>query len=513
MIEEKVKGEMKLPANSVVKFNPNDGTISVEEKKEREKKSTKLDDEALDIWQKGAQDDSANNKAVYIYKKHETAINGVDKEKFLVEPLSTFKNTDIECWLADRAEGGFTYHCLVKTTAGRQLMDFPLRIFYFSNDGIKFGEIDEKLDRGFNRKLGVGNDFGLFPRNGRRSVEGASVNDVSGAIQSAVKLGMEAAKEKDNGNDKTVELIDKLTSVVVEQKKIDSQDKASEANSVAGIITALSGVLAPIITQPKQDNTNQIMEVVREISRESASAIKELGKMITETNQRMMEMQMKVSEERSRDKLDMMEKQRELIEKISQNKGSDESIIKSVQTTNAIQAMAMTSAMEIMQKSMKVYQEVAEMKNGNNNVEETTMLERIVEKAPEIIEAGTRAFQSMSMKMPAPVARTAIQKRENVTDRLQVEEEEGGDEELNNKFRAEVNKIVGALIEKIQQSKNDEQIADELLQAFDLGILKQIVSEKEKMSGYLDKKYFSPLMKYSRIIEKVVGKLEERLPV
>lgn len=464
MAGDNVDKEMTLPKGSVVKLGQ-DGAVTVETKGDRksskEAEQEKRDKELLSAWASVAGQPEIL-KHISIYQRLE-GTDGFGNNEALVMtlPFSDFMDesgntkADLEEWLKERVEKG-SYVCRLKVN-NRVAKNMPFYNYTFISDG----KIWKKNKREMNATEEDSDDSGMVAK-GRFRGHGFNPSDIARSIESAVKVGLDA-KDEDVGEKSN--LVKDLTNVIIERDRNKAPD-----TTMPIILDIVKNAM-----QPKNDNTTieamkMVMESVKDLGRGMESAVKDLGKMIVDTNQKMTEMQIRTIEERSKEKIEAMKMMQDINDKIlqHQNKGGNnieqmndliKPLIETFKVVSGVQADAMTSVVNMVKSSLSLAADLKVLSHGEPE-EKETIGEKLLSG---VLEVGGRVVDGLMAKQ---------QLKENVLPPVQMEDAMDSEGQF-------VNMIIEDMLKGINSKNSNEVIID--------GIITTHSKDMDKIKEMMDK--------------------------
>lgn len=518
VIDQKIKGEMNLedvlpgkPKGSVVRVEP-DGSITVTSKEEKRRKKDVEDEQEFINILKTWSNNVEHLSEIWFYQWLNTPVGGVPKTFVGSAPLRTFFDEngeqieDIERWLSQRAEGGFTYLCYLYVD-GKIIKDVPMRKYYFKEDGFLFKEND-----------------GFWSNNsmdGKKNKE-SDTEVILHHVDRTNKMIMDIADKKDTTDPNVVK---SLTDALIAK----DGGKNNDSGMIPALISGFTSIIGAITSKPVEKNDNSLfLEMFRSVS----DGMKEMGKgtneSINKILQMMLEMQTKSIEIRSNDKIetiklmqDMQDKMLLVVKEIKE-KGSEgagiagldnvnkflEQALRTQNLTSGFNAQLMGGLMNSFKDTIEVMRNLHSIKGNNNeedNEEKETVLEKIWDKGPEYLKAGAEFFKTMTTN-PAQTS-TSI----NL---------EGDKQVVNNPIKNEMtekellNDIIEDIVSYIDDQKANEEIADNILELYGgyVSKLKNILNkDKSETKGMLSSGNIIKVASNYDVMEKILGLIRKNL--
>lgn len=491
-VDNQIKGEVGLedilgskPSGSVVKVKA-DGTVEISSKEGKKKKrDVEVEqefDNILKTWAKNVEQVAE----VWFYQCLRSSSFGVPQTFVGVEPLGTFFNEDgeevenMERWLAQRAEGGYAYTCQLRVN-GSIVSKQPQRKYYYKEDGEIFRELG-----GFwgNNEMDVRDN----KKNKNNDTE-AILNHVDKTNRIIMDMADNNKKESTNPD-----VIQSLVNAVVA--------KENKGNSNDGIIPALmsgfTAIIQAVATKP-QDNNNSnfnvemfksLSESMKESGRNTSESINKISQVILDMNSKMLEIQMKSMELRSNDKVETMKMMAEMQEKMlllikeMKEKGNDNSMaggldhvnkfldqaLKTQGLMSGFNAQLMGGMMNSFKDSVAVMKDLKDLRGDGEGEEKEseTVLDKIISKAPEYMEAGAKFIGSMRNSNQFPINNDNISGH-NINEKEKVVSDENIQDVPKNSEITEkelLNDIIEDIAGYLDDKKSHEEIADSIIDLY-----------------------------------------------
>lgn len=499
-------GEITLPSMHIPKKPDEQGNISIsfktpeddtKTKKRRDKESERSAVE--EIWDKAKESD-VDDKAVIFEKVIDNPKTSADVSFFRREPLRTFIDQDMRVWLANRAEGGFTYKATICNMNGKYLREYPPKFYHFDTDGdmyleeqdekeSKFGSVRGKKGRGFvNESLIVGGGSGsdIEPQEMLRT------------ISQAVDKGIEVAKKDGNNNQDTV------NSIIEIAKVLKAEPPAKQDNT--GIITAILSIVPAVMEKfkPVEKNDDKIYtmmmemqkgtnDMMRELQRGNVDAVNKLSDMMAKNNEML-------SKEIAKTKEDMLA----LINTKNNPAFNIAEIITPIIETNKLTNALQMQAFGGLTQMLKMVVEMKDLsKQENEETEEKPMAAMIMDSASGLLRTGVECFKAMSVGMPKAAQGELVSQKTKTESGEKVETHEDG---------VDINEIIGDILEGVEASKNPIEIADRIIGTYEKQDLAEILGQNpDQLISKVSAENLVALGTHSAVVNQVVEEIKKKL--
>ena len=524
-VDNQIKGEVGLedilgskPSGSVVKVNA-DGTVEISSKEGKKKKRDieveQEFDNILKTWAKNVEQVAE----IWFHQCLRSSSFGVTQTWVGTEPLKTFFDEDgeeienMERWLGQRAEGGYAYTCQLRIN-GKVVPKQPERKYYYKEDGEIFRELD-----GFwgNNEMDV--------RDNKKN-KGSDTEAILSHVDRTNKMLLDMSDNKKESSDPSI--VQSLA-----QALVSKNDNKSGNNDMLGLMSimmqenakTLQVTLQAIATKPtEQKNDNglflemfrSVSEGMKDMGKGTNDSINKISQMMLDMNRMMLEMQTKSMELRSNDKIETMKMMAEMQEKmllvvkemqVGKNPndaiGFDtvnkilEQAFKTQTLTSGFNTQLMGSLMKSFTDTIGVMKELNNLKGGEDveEKESETVLDKIISKAPQYMEAGAKLFGSMRNSNQFPINNDNISGH-NINEKEKVVSGENiQDVPKNNEITEKelLNDIIEDIAGYLDDKKSHEEIADSVIDLYG--------AYKDKLISILakDKKELMPMISAGNI--------------
>ncbi|MCR4334901.1 MAG: hypothetical protein NUV47_04225 [Patescibacteria group bacterium] len=497
-VDSQIKGEVGLedvlsskPPGSVVKVNT-DGTVEISSKEGKKKKRDieveQEFDNILKTWSKNVEQVSE----IWFHQCLRSSSFGVTQTLVGTEPLKTFFDEDgeeienMERWLGQRAEGGYAYTCQLRIN-GKVVPKQPERKYYYKEDGEIFRELG-----GFwgNNEMDV--------RDNKKN-KGSDTEAILSHVDRTNKMLLDMSDNKKETSDPSI--VQSLT-----QALVSKNDNKGGNNDMLGLMSimmqenakTLQVTLQAIANKPtEQKNDNglflemfrSVSEGMKEMGRGTNESINKISQMMMDMNRIMLEMQTKSIELRSNDKLETMKMMAEMQEKMllvvkeMKEKGNDNSMaggldhvnkfldqaLKTQGLMSGFNAQLMGGMMNSFKDSVAVMKDLKDLR-GDGEAEEKeseTVLDKIISKAPEYMEAGAKLFGSMRNSNQFPINDNIsghnINEKEKVVSGENIQDVPKNSEITEKEL---LNDIIEDIAGYLDDNKSHEEIADSIIDLY-----------------------------------------------
>lgn len=534
-VDNKIKGEVGLDEalgikgkGSVIEVDPNTGKVTVSQKEEkRRKKDVEIEkehDEICKIWAK----DIGQNAEIWFYQCLRTSASGVSQVLVLIEPLSTFFDEkgdsieDIERWFSYRAEGRYAYTCQLRIN-GKPPVNQPVRKYYYKENGEIYNEIG-----------GFGEDNSMDKKG-----KGSDTEAILHHVDRTNKLIMDIADKKESTDPSVVQ---SLASALVAK----GGEKSSDNGIIPALMSGFTSIIQAVASKPveqKNDNTlfiemfRSVSEGMKEMGRGTNESINKISQMMLDMNRMMLEIQTKSMEARSNDKLETMKMMGEMQEKMlsvikeiqvgknpSDTTGFDtvnkilEQAFKTQTLTSGFNTQLMGSLMKSFTDTIGVMKELNNLKGGEDveEKESETVLEKIINKAPEYMEAGAKFIGSMRNGNQFPINNDNISGH-NINEKERVVASENIQDVPRNDEMTEqelLNDIIEDIVGYLEDKKSHEEIAGEIVGLYS-GYKDKLISilnkNKDELMAILNKENLNSIIRNFGVMKSILGLIKKKL--
>ena len=527
-VDNQIKGEVGLedilsnkPPGSIVKVNT-DGTVEITSKEGKKKKRDieveQEFDNILKTWSKNVEQVAE----IWFYQCLRSSSFGVTQTLAGTEPLQTFFDEDgeeienMERWLGQRAEGGYAYTCQLRIN-GKVVSKQPERKYYYKEDGEIFRELD-----GFwgNNEMDVRNKKGK--------------NNDTEAILSHVdktnRIIMDIAENKKESVDPNV-VQSLVSAVIAKDTKKDNNDGIVPA--LMSGFTAIIQAVASKPTEQKNDNGlflemfHSVSEGIKEMGRGTNESINKISQMMLDTNNKMIEMQMKSMELRNSDKVEMMK----MMAEIMKEKGGDNSAIGGLDHVNkfldqalktqglmsGFNAQLMGGMMNSFKDSVAVMKDLKDLRGDGEGEEKEseTVLDKIISKAPAYMEAGAKFIGSMRGSNQFPINNNIsdndISEKENSVVNENIQDVPRNDEMTEKEL---LNDIIEDIIGYLEDKKPHEEIASEIVNLYSHykdKLISILNKNKDELMAILNEENLNHIIKNFGVMKSILGLIKKKL--
>lgn len=541
-VDSQIKGEVGLedilgskPSGSVVKVNA-DGTVEISSKEGKKKKRDieveQEFDNILKTWSKNVEQVSE----IWFHQCLRSSSFGVTQTLVGTEPLKTFFDEDgeeienMERWLGQRAEGGYAYTCQLRIN-GKVVPKQPERKYYYKEDGEIFRELD-----GFwgNNEMDV--------RDNKKN-KNSDTEAILSHVDRTNKMLLDISDNNNKKESNDPSIVQSLVSAVIA--------KENKGNSNDGIVPALmsgfTAIIQAVASKPveqKNDNSlflamfQTVSEGMKEMGRGTNESINKISQMMMDMNRIMLEMQTKSMELRNNDKVETMRMMSEMQEKMllvvkeMKEKGNDGAGVAGLGHVNKFLEQALTTQnlmsgfnTQLMGGMMKSFGDsVSVLKNlkdlrSDDDVEEKeseTVLDKIISKAPEYMEAGAKLFGSIRNSNQFPINNDNIAGH-NINEKEKVVSDENIQDVPKNSEITEkelLNDIIEDIAGYLDDKKSNEEIADSIIDlygAYKDKLISILAKEKKELMPMISAKNIGSITKNYGTMSKVLELIRSKL--
>jgi len=537
-VDNQIKGEVGLedvlsskPPGSVVKVNT-DGTVEITskegKKKKREVEAEQEFDNILKAWSKNVEQVAE----IWFYQCLRSSSFGVPQTFVGTEPLETFFDEDgeevenMERWLGQRAEGGFAYTCQLRIN-GKPVPKQPERKYYYKEDGEIFRELG-----GF----WGNNEMDVRDKKGKNNDTEAILSHVD----KTNRIIMDMAENKKESVDPNV-IQSLVSAVIAKDTKKDNNDGIVPA--LMSGFTAIIQAVAAKPTEQKNDNGlflemfRSVSEGMKEMGRGTNESINKISQMMLDMNRMMLEMQTKSMEMRNNDKIETMKTMNEMQEKMLllvreiKEKGSDNSAIGGLDHVNkfldqalktqslmsGFNAQLMGGMMNSFKDSVSVMKDLKDLRGDGESEEKEseTVLDKIINKAPEYMEAGAKFIGSMRGSNQFPINNNIpdndISEKENSVVNENIQDVPRNDEMTEKEL---LNDIIEDIMGYLEDKKSHEEIAGEVVGLYS-GYKDKLISilnkNKDELMAILNKENLNSIVSNFGVMKSILGLIKKKL--
>ena len=537
-VDNQIKGEVELEdalgikgKGSVFEVDTQTGKVTISPKEEkRRRKDVEIEkehDEICKLWAK----DIGATKEIWFYQCLRNSSSGATQTLVHVEPLSTFFDEDglvedIERWFSYRAQGGYAYICQLRINS-KVPANQPVRKYYYKEDGEIYRE-----------NGGFGEENNMDDKRSKNSDTEAILHHVDRTN----KMILDMTDNKKESTDPSV--VQSLVSAVIA--------KENKGNSNDGIVPALmsgfTAIIQAVASKPavEQKNDNglflemfrSVSEGMKEMGRGTNESINKISQMMLDMNKMMLDIQVKSMESRSNDKIETMKMMAEMQEKMllvvkeMKEKGGDNAGVAGLDHVNkfldqalktqglmsGFNAQLMGGMMNSFKDSVAVMKDLKDLR-GDGEAEEKeseTVLDKLISKAPEYMEAGAKFIGSMRGSNQFPINNDNISghninEKEKVVANENIQDVPRNDEMTEKEL---LNDIIEDIMGYLEDKKSHEEIAGEVVNLYG-GYKDKLISilnkNKDELMSILNSENLSYIIKNFGVMKNILGLIKKKL--
>ena len=531
-VDNKIKGEVGLEEaigikgkGSVIEVDPQTGKVTVSQKEEkRRKKDVEIEKEHDEICKTWARDIGQTSE-IWFYQCLRSSASGASQALVLIEPLDTFFDEkgnnveDIERWFSYRAEGGYAYTCQLRIN-GKAPANQPVRKYYYKEDGEIYNELG-----------GFGENNSMDKKS-----KGGDTEAILHHVDRTNKMIMDMTDKKESVDPSVVQSL--VSAVIAKDTKKDSND-----GIIPALMSGFTSIIQAVASKP-QDNSNSnfntamfqsLSESMKESSRNTSDSINKISQIILDMNSKMLEMQMKGMEVRSNDKVETMRMMSEMQEKMlllikeTKEKGGDntgldhinkflEQALKTQGMMSAFNTQLMGGMMNSFKDSVAVMKDLKDLRGDGESEEKEseTVLDKIISKAPEYMDAGAKFINSMRNSNQFPINNDNISGH-NINEKEKVVSGENIQDVPKNSEITEkelLNDIIEDIAGYLDDNKSHEEIASSIIDlygAYKDKLISILGKEKKELMPMISAENIGSITKNYGTMSKVLELIKERL--